>query len=90
MILTQFGKKVKVFQSYNAKEYLKSQFDDYLNTYGVIHQSSNTYTSNQNEVTDRKNFICLRLTSHVSENYWSYVVLRALYLINFMSPRVFN
>ena len=54
MIQTQFHTKIQIFRTDNAKEYFKHILEDYLQSQGIIHQSSFVDTPQQNEVVERK------------------------------------
>ena len=53
-IQTQFGVSVRHLRSDNAPEYMSSQFQQYIQSCGIIHQRSCPYTSQQNGVAERK------------------------------------
>ena len=53
MIQTQFNASVKILRSDNGTEY-HGQFTSYLDTYGIIHQTTCVKTSQQNGVAERK------------------------------------
>nr|DAD47114.1 TPA_asm: hypothetical protein HUJ06_017051 [Nelumbo nucifera] len=36
-VLTQFDIRIKIFQSYNTKEYFEKDFVSYFGRFGVIH-----------------------------------------------------
>lgn len=54
LIKTQFGKTIKVLRSDNAKEYFSTQFNSFLISHGITHQSSCPHTPQQNGVAERK------------------------------------
>ena len=55
MICTQFDTKIKILRTDNGTEYMNKNFDAYLESNGIIHQTSCPYTSAQNGVAERKN-----------------------------------
>lgn len=95
-IKTQFGITIKQFRSDNAKEYISSEFQLFLSTHGIIHQTSCPYTPQQNGVAERKNQHLLNTARSlmfemkVPKFYWSFAVLTACFLINRMPSHVLN
>ena len=87
MIQTQFNASVKILRSDNGTEY-HGQFTSYLDTYGIIHQTTCVKTSQQNGVAERKIghlqqvARSLMLTMHVPKYLWGEAVMTAAYLIN--------
>ena len=77
-------------------EYVNDQFEDYLTSYGIIHQTTCPNTPEQNGVAERKNrhllevTRCLMLQMNVPKFLWSDAVMTATYLINRMPSRVLN
>ncbi|XP_043717647.1 uncharacterized protein LOC122665558 [Telopea speciosissima] len=61
MVQTQFDAKVKILRSDNGKEYMDGAFRTYLDTYGIIHQTSCVDTPAQNGVAERKNIHLLEV-----------------------------
>ena len=55
MVCTQFDTKVKILRTDNGREYMNSSFSAYLESNGIVHQTSCPYTSAQNGVAERKN-----------------------------------
>jgi len=53
-IKIQFGKTIKVLRSDNAKEYFSAQFNSFLISHGITHQSSCPHTLQLNCVAERK------------------------------------
>lgn len=89
MILTHFGKKIKVFWSDNAKEKIENPLNGYLKSWCY---SSNFLSSHlpTMELLREKTNICLRLLTIcylplMSLKFINRVVLVASYLINHMS-----
>jgi transposase InsO family protein len=54
-VKNQFDTSIKVLRTDNAREYLSSQFQTFLTSEGIIHQSSCAHTPQQNGVAERKN-----------------------------------
>ena len=88
MIQNQFGVKIKIFRSDNAREYFNQNLTPYLKKEDIIHKSSRVNTPQQKKVTKRKNDHLLNTTQallfqgNVPKSYWGEVVLTAAYMIN--------
>src|SRR3954471_18438929 len=88
MIQTQFQKRIKIFRSDGAKEYLSSSMQNLLKTHGTIHQQSCPHTHQQNGTAERKHRHLLEVTRSlllfacVLKSYWAEAVLTATLLIN--------
>jgi len=89
-VLNQYNISVKHLRSDNGKEYLSatSGFQPFLESHGIIHQTSCSYTLQQNGVAERKNrhlldvARCLMFHMHLPKHFWGHAVLTACYLIN--------
>ena len=55
MIQTQFHTKIQSFRTDNAKEYFTHTLGNYLQSQGIINQSSCVDTPQQNNIAERKN-----------------------------------
>jgi len=66
-IKTQYGVSIRSLRSDNAREYLSHQFQNFMASNGILHQTSCPYTPQQNGLGERKN-------RHFIEN------IRALFL----------
>lgn len=96
MVENQFSMHVQVFRSANAKEYMSQSIDGYFTKWGIIHETSCSYTP-QNGVAERKNRHLLEVTwtimfqRNVPKHFWRKTILTSAYLINRMlfpcSPR---
>jgi hypothetical protein len=88
MICTQFDAKVKILRTDNGTEYMEGGFRAYLDSHGILHQTSCVYTGEQNGVVERKNRHLLEvtrsllLTMNLPKPYGGDAVLAAAYLIN--------
>ena len=89
-IKNQFHTSIKIFRSDNAREYLSTDFQNFMTTYGILHQISCAYTPQQNGIAERKNrhFVdtarTLLIHMHVPVFFWDVAILTACYLINCM------
>lgn len=84
----QTGEKVKVLRTDNGKEYVNRQLENFLRENGIIHQTTVTYTPEQNGVAERLNRTIVEKArsmlqdSNLSERYWGEAVSTATYLKN--------
>ena len=75
-------------------KYFKHILGDYLQSQGIIHQSSCVDTPHQNEVAERKNRHILEVarslmfSTHVLKHFWGEAILATTYLINRMPSRL--
>jgi hypothetical protein len=94
MIKTQYNACMKVFRTDNGTEYVNKEFDKYLSSFGIIHQTTCPGTSQQNGLAERKNrhlleiTRCIMTTMNVPKFLWGEAVMTAAYLINRMPSRV--
>ncbi|KAL3375566.1 hypothetical protein AABB24_006833 [Solanum stoloniferum] len=88
MILTQFGRKVKMFRSDNGGEFFNIQCRELFNSHGIIHQSSCPYTPQQNGVVERKHRHILetaraiRFQGQLPIRFWGECILAVVIIIN--------
>jgi len=90
-IKNQFNSRIKILRSDNAKEYLDNYFSHLLKQNVIWHQASCVYTSQQNEIAERKNKhldITRTLLFHgqIPKEFWDDVILTTCYLINECHP----
>ncbi|CAH9069280.1 unnamed protein product [Cuscuta europaea] len=89
-IKNQFDHTIRVLRSDNAKEYFSTNFNEYMATQGIIHQSTCPHTPQQNGIAERKHrhIIETARTLLVHANaplkFWGDAVLTAIHLINRM------
>ncbi|XP_019252681.1 PREDICTED: uncharacterized protein LOC109231477 [Nicotiana attenuata] len=95
MVERQFARKVKRIRSDNAVELRKGSFQsDFLQSQGILHETSCVATPQQNGVVERKHMHLLEVArglyfrSQVPIQYWGECVLTATYLINRFPSRV--
>ena len=95
-ISTQFGRSIHILRSDNAKEYFSTSLKSFLNSKGIIHQSSCPHTPQQNDVAEGKHrhlldtARTLLLQNNVPLKFWADAILSAGYLINRMPSSVLN
>lgn len=87
-IKNQFGVSICTFRRDNAREYLSSQFKQFMSTHGILHQTSCPNTTQQNGIAERKNrhiietARTLLIQANVPLRFWRDTVLTSCYLIN--------
>lgn len=98
IVQTQFQTQILILRIDNgsmAQEYFYYTLNHYLQKYGIMHQRSYVYTSQQNGLTKRKYRHLLELaralmiTTNISKIFWKDAVVTATYLINRMPSCVF-
>src|SRR5438270_6556877 len=88
MIFTQFQRRIKIFRSDGAKEFLSSSMQNLLKSHGTLHQQSCPHTHQQNGTAERKHrhlldvTRALLLSANVPKTFWAEAVLTATLLIN--------
>jgi len=96
MIVTQFNTHIKVIQSDNEGEYLKTELIEFMNSKGILHQTTCPYSPQQNGVAERKIIHILEVTrsflidGNVPSHLWGEAVTSAVYLINRTPSNVLN
>jgi hypothetical protein len=96
MIKTQYNASVKVLRTDNGTEYVNKEFDEYLSSFAIIHQTTCPGTSEQNGLAERKNrhllevTRCLMMEMNVPKFLWTEAVMTAAYLINRMPSRMLD
>ena len=94
MVSTQYQQVVRVFQSDNGGEYINGPMQEFMKLHGIRHQTSSTYTPQQNGLAERKNRQLLEVVRaslfgmNVPVEYWGEAVTSAAYLINRTPSRV--
>lgn len=77
-------------------EYIDSDFQNYLNSHGILDQTSCVNTPAQNGVAERKNRHLLEVARYflfamnVPKGYWGNAVMSAAYLINRIQLRAID
>ena len=93
-IKTQFGVPIHTSRSDNARECLSQEFQNFMASYGILHQTSCAHTPQQNGVVGRKNRYLIEtshtlpLHGHVHFHFWGDATLAAYYLINCMPSSI--
>ena len=96
MVKNQLQTTIKVLRVDNGIEYFKTFQGDFLATNGILYQSFNTDTPQQNGVEKRKNRNLLDVAKalmfimSVPKYFWGEAVLTACHLINRMPSKVLN
>ncbi|KAK1684333.1 hypothetical protein QYE76_045181 [Lolium multiflorum] len=96
LVCNQYNANVKIFRSDNGTEYVNSDFNNFLSSRGIIHQTTCVNTAEQNGVAERKNRHLLEVARslmfmmNVPKFLWGEAVKTAAYLINRMPSRVLN
>lgn len=84
----QTDKKVKILRTDNGKEYLNELFQKYLKKNGIIHQTTNVYTPQQNGLSERNNRSivekarCLLAEAKLDKKFWAEATHYSVYLLN--------
>ena len=85
MVHTQFGKRIKVFHSNGARQYLSIAFCDLLSSHGTLPRQS---CPAQNGVAERKyrhileTARVLLLSASIHRHFWAEAIMTSVYLIN--------
>jgi transposase InsO family protein len=96
LIQNQFGTTIKILRSDNGTEYVNHEFENFLISNGIEHQTTCVNTPEQNGVAERKNRHLLEVarslmfTMNVPKFLWGEAVKTATYLINRMPLRVLH
>jgi len=96
LIENKFGNTVKVLRSDNGTEYVNQEFEQFLISKGIEHQTTCVNTPEQNGVAERKNRHLLEVarslmfSMNVPKFLWGEAVKTATYLNNRMALRVLD
>ena len=88
MVETQKNKKIKIFRTDNGGEFCGNEFEKFLRNSGIIHQTTNPYTPEQNGLSERLNRTvvekgrCLLFDAKLEKKFWAEAVNTAAYLRN--------
>ncbi|KAK4385974.1 Retrovirus-related Pol polyprotein from transposon TNT 1-94 [Sesamum angolense] len=95
-INTQFFANIRILRTDSALEFVQKTVSDFCESKGVLHQTSYPYTSQQNNVAERKHRHLLDVAQiimtsmNVPKSYWGDAILTACYLINRMPSSILN
>ncbi|XP_019172827.1 PREDICTED: uncharacterized protein LOC109168244 [Ipomoea nil] len=95
-IKNQFGVSIKILRSDNASEYFNTPLSTFLDSEGILHESSCPDTPQQNGVSERKNRHLVEtartmlLHYKVPSYFWGDAILHSCYLINHMPSSVLH
>ncbi|KAL0463243.1 UNVERIFIED_CONTAM: Retrovirus-related Pol polyprotein from transposon TNT 1-94 [Sesamum latifolium] len=84
----QTGKKLKRLRSDKGRDYESSKFNEYCQTFGIIHEETPPYSPSSNGVAKRKNITfkdminSLLLTSRLSKYLWGEALNTACHILN--------
>ena len=96
MVCTQFQTKPRVLRSDNGREYVNSNFHQFLTNKGLIHQTSCPNTPQENDVAESKNRTLLEMTrtimleSLVPTYLWPKAIAATNYLTNRLPTKALN
>ncbi|KAK8933572.1 hypothetical protein KSP39_PZI015652 [Platanthera zijinensis] len=88
MIHIQFGRRIKVFRSDCAQEFLSSTMRDLIHFHDTLHQQSCPHTHEQNGVAERKHrhiietARALLISASAPHSLWAEAILTAVHFIN--------
>lgn len=84
----QTGRKIKRLRSDNGKEYVGRDFEDFLRSSGIIHETTVPYNPEQNGLAERRNRTivekarALLFDAGLDKRFWAEAVGTAVYLMN--------
>jgi Integrase core domain len=88
MVENQTGSKIKILRSDNGSEYVNKEMAKFLKSNGIIHQTTNVYTPQQNGVAERMNRTlvekakCFLIDLGLKKSFWAEALNTAAYIIN--------
>lgn len=84
----ELNHKITKLRTDNGKEYCNNNFEHYLSSHGIIHQTSTPYTPQQNGMAERMNRTlverarCMLFCANLEKNYWAEALATAAYIVN--------
>lgn len=84
----QTGRKLKCLRSDNGREYINAKFESFFKQHGIRHQTTVSYTPQQNGVAERANRTlvemsrCMLEASKLPQSLWSEALNTATYIRN--------
>ncbi|KAJ8737027.1 hypothetical protein PYW07_000298 [Mythimna separata] len=88
LVETQQSKKIKILRSDNGGEFCSSEMENYLRQCGIVHQKTNSYTPEQNGLSERYNRSivekarCFLFDAQFEKFLWAEAVNTAVYIKN--------
>lgn len=96
MIETQTERRIKMVRSDNGTEFCNNSFNKLLRSSGILHQTTNPYTPEQNGVAERRNrdikekAKCMLFDAGLSTKFWAEVAHTAVYIMNRSTTSALN
>ena len=93
LVENQSGKSIKILRSDRGKEYNNKEFDQFYEDEGIEHQTSVSYSPQQNGVSERKNKIVMEIARSMLKEkclpkiFWAEAVYTVVYLLNWCPTR---
>ncbi|XP_070035172.1 uncharacterized protein [Nicotiana tomentosiformis] len=90
----QYCKPIKVFRSDKEVEFFNHSCKDLFQLQGIIHQSSCSYTSQQNGVVERRHrhilesIKAIKFQGHLLVRYWGHCIDSVVYIINLIPSSI--
>lgn len=88
--MNQFHTTIKILRSENGTEFTNNELQEYIQSLGIIHQTSSPNTPQQNGNVERKhqNLLnvarALKFQSNLPNSFWGDFVLTATHIINLL------
>jgi len=88
LVENQTNQKIKALRTDNGREYINTNFKNYLEKCGIVHQTTTPYTPEQNGVAERANRSIVEkartmlLDANLNKKYWAEATNTATYLLN--------
>lgn len=88
MVENQKNDNIKILRTDNGGEFCSKAIEDFLKSFGIIHQKTNSYTPEQNGMAERNNRSivekarCLLFDANLDKSFWAEAVSTAVYLKN--------
>ncbi|KAJ0615698.1 putative RNA-directed DNA polymerase [Helianthus annuus] len=96
MVQTQYKTNIQILRSDNGGEFVNNSMKEFVQSKGMIHQTTCPRHPEQNGVAERKNRILLEMTralmleSNVPKSFWPEALATAAYLINRLPTKALN
>ena len=85
---TETGERPNYFRSDGGGEYGSKEFQSYLESKGIHHKKMNTYTSQENGITERMNQTLVEMACSMLKDaglpnkYWGDAILQSAHILN--------